>query len=160
YKQYPNVRVNYQAIGSGAGMRQLEEGLVHFGATDEAQSEDKLKAMAKKLSDREGKPVELVQVPMTAGSVAISYNIPGSPRIKLSGSVYVSIFLGEIVYWNDEQIQKLNPDVALPELRITVIRRAEGSGTTFNFTNHLNAIDSRWKKDSGGPGAAKTVQWP
>jgi phosphate transport system substrate-binding protein len=160
YKEHPNVRVNYQAIGSGAGMRQLEEGLVHFGATDEAQSEDKLKAMAQKMSDREGKPVELVQFPLTAGAVAICYNVPGNPAIKLSRSVYVSIFLGEIKNWSDERILALNPGVNIPSLEITVVRRAEGSGTTFNFTNHLNAIDSRWKKDNGGPGAAKTVHWP
>jgi phosphate transport system substrate-binding protein len=160
YRQEPDVRVNYQAIGSGAGMRQLEEGLVHFGATDEAQSEDKLKAMAKKISDREGAPVELVQFPMTSGAVAISYNVPGNPEIKLSRSVYTSIFLGEIKDWSDERIKDLNPGVKLPSLVITVVRRAEGSGTTFNFTNHLNAIDKRWKKDNGGPGAAKTVQWP
>jgi phosphate transport system substrate-binding protein len=160
YQQNPDVKVNYQAIGSGAGMRQLEEGLVSFGATDEAQSEDKLKGMAKKLSEREGKTIELLQIPLTAGSVAICYNLPGNPQIQLTRSVYVSIFIGEITEWNDERIQSINPNVKLPAQRITVVRRAEGSGTTFNFTNHLNAIDSRWKKDNGGPGAAKTVQWP
>jgi phosphate transport system substrate-binding protein len=156
YKQHPDLRVNYQAIGSGAGMRQLEEGLVDFGATDEAQSEDKLKSMAKKLGDR----VELIQVPMTAGSVAICYNVPNVQKLRLSRSVYVGIFLGEINYWSDLKIKADNPGVELPDLRITVVRRAEGSGTTFNFTNHLNAIDPRWKKENGGPGAAKTVQWP
>ncbi len=160
YKQHPDVRVNYQAIGSGAGMRQLREGLVHFGATDEAQKEKDLNDMAKTLSDREGKPVELLQVPMTAGCIAISYNVPGVEKLKLTRSVYVSIFLGKIASWNDPQIQEINPGVKLPSLPITVVRRAEGSGTTFNFTNHLNAIDPRWKKENEGPGAGKTIEWP
>ncbi len=155
YKQSPDVRVNYQAIGSSAGIRQLEEGLVHFGASDESLTEKRLSEVAKKLSDREGRRVELVQIPLTAGSIAICYNLPGAPRLKLTREVYVSIFLGKIQKWNDSQIRAINPDAALPDLDIVFVRRAEGSGTTFNFTNHLNAADPRWTTAKGGPGKGK-----
>jgi phosphate transport system substrate-binding protein len=160
YKQSPEVRVNYQAIGSSAGIRQLEEGLVHFGATDEALTEKRLHEVAKKISDREGRRVELVQIPLTAGSIAICYNVPGNPRLRLSREVYVGIILGQIKKWNDSQIQAVNPGVELPNMDIVFIRRAEGSGTTFNFTNHLNAADPRWTTEKGGPGKGKSVQWP
>jgi len=160
YKQSPDVRVNYQAIGSSAGIRQLEEGLVHFGASDESLSEKRLGEVAKKLSDREGRRVELVQIPLTAGSVAICYNLPGAPRLRLSREVYVGMFLGQIQKWNDSQIQAVNPGISLPDLDIVFVRRAEGSGTTFNFTNHLNTADPRWTTEKGGPGKGKSVQWP
>jgi phosphate transport system substrate-binding protein len=160
YLLNPKVRVNYQAIGSGAGVQQFEEGLVHFGASDEALKEERLKAIAKTLSDREGKPVEVVQIPMTAGAVALSYNLPNNPPLKLTRKALVDILLGQLTYWDDQRIKSANPDLDLPNLAINFIRRAEGSGTTFNFTNHINAIDPRWEKKNGGPGAGKTVQWP
>jgi phosphate transport system substrate-binding protein len=163
YQRNPDVRVNYQAIGSGAGIQQFEEGLVTFGASDEALKPDRLKSIAKKLSDAEGYHVELIQVPLTGGSVAIAYNVPGVPDdqpLKLSRKTYVSMLLGEITSWDDAAIRATNPDVPLPDLPITLVRRAEGSGTTFVFTNHLNAIDPRWAEAKGGPGVGKTVKWP
>jgi phosphate transport system substrate-binding protein len=161
YRLFPNIRTNYQAIGSGAGVRQLEEGLVHFAGTDEALKADRLQSIAKTLGDREHKKVELLQIPLTAGSVALCYNVPGvGPELKLSRKAYVGILLGDITEWNDPEIQKTNPGVELPHLRITFIRRAESSGTTFVFTNHLNAIDKRWTKEQGGPGVGKSVTWP
>src|SRR6516164_1117313 len=105
-----NVRVNYQAIGSGAGIQQFTEGLVHFGASDEALKESKLREIAKKLSDREGRPVEVIQIPLTGGSVAMCYNLPGDPQLKLTRQAYVSIMLGETPFWDDPQIQACNPD--------------------------------------------------
>src|SRR5262245_59646953 len=147
YLLHPNVRVNYQAIGSGAGVQQFEEGLVHFGATDEALKEARLKAIAKTISAREGKAIEVLQIPMTAGSVALCYNLPGNPPCKLTRKAYVDILFGQLRYWDDERIQSSNPGITLPHLEITFIRRAEGSGTTFVFTNHINAIDPRWRKD-------------
>ena len=144
YQQHPNVRVNYQAIGSGAGIQQFEEGLVLFGASDEALKPERLKDIAEKLSKLDNYKVELIQVPLTAGSVAICYNLPGDPPLKLSRKAYIDMLLGEITYWDDPRIQSINPGVKLPNQQMTFIRRAEGSGTTFVFTNHLNAIDPRW----------------
>ena len=162
YQKHPDVRVNYQAIGSGAGIRQYEEGLTAFAATD---------AHPKKTDKVMEKGVFLL--PMTAGSIAICYNLPGGPKeVKLSKTVYPRIFLGKITVWNDEAIKKDNPGVDLPSTPITVVHRADSSGTTFAFTNHLNAIYDDWKakvvtdpetskkKNIGGPGVGKSVEWP
>ncbi len=160
YRLFPDVRVNYQAIGSGAGVRQLEEGLVHFCATDEALSAKRLQAIADKLGQREHKKFELIQVPLTAGSVALCYNLPGNPELKLTRKPYVGILLGEVTSWDDPLIGSANPGLELPSLPITFVRRAESSGTTFVFTNHLSSIDPRWTKEKGGPGKGKSVDWP
>ena len=160
YLAHPNVRVNYQPIGSGAGIQQFTEGLVHVGASDEALKESKLKEIAQKLRERERRAVELIQVPLTGGSVAISYNLPGDPAIKLSRKIYVEMLLGKIIHWDDPAIVALNPGISLPHLDMTFVRRADSSGTTFIFTNHLNAIDKRWTNEGGGPGVGKSVPWP
>jgi phosphate transport system substrate-binding protein len=148
YRRHPEVRVNYQPIGSGAGIRQFTEGLVDFGASDAAMSD---KEMAKV------KPgVRLL--PMTAGSVVICYNVPGvQTQLKLTRKTYVDIFLGEITEWNDPAIAASNPGIVLPDLPITTVHRSDGSGTTFAFTNHLSAISKDWAK---GPGTGKSVVWP
>jgi phosphate transport system substrate-binding protein len=159
YQLHPNVRVNYQAIGSGAGVQQFEEGLVHFGATDEALREARLKEIAKKLSERERQPVQLLQIPLTSGSVAICYHLPGGPRLKLTRWAYIGMLLGETQYWDDPVLQSPNPELTLPHIPITFVRRADSSGTTFVFTKHLAAADPRWAKESGGPGAGKSVPW-
>jgi phosphate transport system substrate-binding protein len=171
YLAHPNVRVNYQPIGSGAGVSQLQEGLTDFAASDEALKKERLDEVAKTLSDREHRPVELIQVPLTAGAVALCYNLPGNPDLELPRKIYVGMALGEIEYWDDDAIKQANPGVSLPHQPITFIRRAESSGTTFVFTTHLSAIDDRWKRDKDrkadspyrntpdGPGAGKTPQW-
>jgi phosphate transport system substrate-binding protein len=98
---------------------------------------------------------------MTAGSVVLCYNLPDGPsELKLSRKVYVDIFLGKIETWADPRIQQDNPDAYLPEAPITVVRRSDGSGTTYAFTNHLNSISQEWKKEGGGPGKGKSVTWP
>jgi phosphate transport system substrate-binding protein len=158
YRQNPEVRVNYVAIGSGAGVSQFEEGLVDFAATDEALKKDKLDALAAKLSEREHRDVELLQFPMTAGSIAICYNLPGKPALNLTREAYLDMLLGKIKFWDDEKIQASN-EVTLPHMRIHFIQRAEGSGTTFVFTNHLSAVDERWKNGKG-LGANKSIEWP
>lgn len=160
YQAHPDVRVNYQAIGSGAGIQQLEEGLVDFGASDEALSLDRLGQIAAKLRRPGQEPVELLQIPMTGGSIAICYNLPGDPPLRLSRRAYVDVILGDITYWDDPRLQSTNPDISLPHKEIAFIRRTESSGTTFVFTNHLNAIDPRWRTERGGPGVGKTVSWP
>jgi phosphate transport system substrate-binding protein len=171
YLANPNVRVNYQAIGSGAGVSQLQEGLTDFAATDEPLKKERLDEVAKTLGGREGQKVELIQVPLTSGAVALCFNVPGVLDLHLPRKVYVGMALGEISFWDDEAIRAANPHAVLPHLPITFIRRAESSGTTFVFTTHLNAIDDRWKldkdrkdgspylKSADGPGASKTPQW-
>jgi phosphate transport system substrate-binding protein len=147
YKQHPNVRVNYQAIGSGAGIRQFTEGLVHFGASDAAMTDKEMEKV----------PAGVQLLPMTAGSIAVCYNIPGGPaELRLSRKLLVDILLGNIESWNDPAIAADNPKASLPDMPIVFVRRSEGSGTTFAFTNHLSAISPEWKKD---PGVGKSVVW-
>jgi phosphate transport system substrate-binding protein len=154
YHRHPDIRVNYQAIGSGAGIRQFTADLVEFGASDAAMSDKEIEEAEKKNPKRE--PVLLL--PMTAGSVAICYNVPGAPRdLKLSRRVYLDIFLGKITDWNDTAIAALNPEAQLPDLPITVVRRSDGSGTTFAFTNHLSTASKEWKDKVG---VGKSVTWP
>jgi phosphate transport system substrate-binding protein len=171
YLAHPEVRVNYQAIGSGAGVSQLQEGLTDFAASDEALKKERLDEVAKAFSDRERRQVELIQVPLTGGAVALCYNVDGDPELHLSRQAYVGMALGEVKFWDDDAIKKANPNVNLPHQEIIFIRRAESSGTTFVFTTHLSAIDDRWKLDkernpgskyyktADGPGASKSPQW-
>ncbi len=143
------MRISYQGIGSGAGIKQFTAGLVHFGASDSAMS-------AKEIQEVPQWGVQLL--PMTAGAVVLSYNVPDVPnRIKLGRKAYAGIFLGKITHWDDPSIVDANPGVHFPHLPITVIRRADGSGTTYVFTNHLAAISPEWK---AGPGVGKSVSWP
>jgi phosphate transport system substrate-binding protein len=148
YKLHPEVRVSYQPIGSGAGIRQFTEGLVDFGASDAAMND---KEIAKVSGG-------VYMLPMTAGSIAVSYNLPGGPaELQLSRQALIGIAMGQITGWDDPAIAATNPGVKLPETDITFVRRSEGSGTTYAFTNHLSAISPEWKK---GPGVGKSVVWP
>jgi phosphate transport system substrate-binding protein len=154
YKRDPHVRVNYQAIGSGAGIRQFTEGLVAFGASDAAMS-DKEIALFKK---ERGSDVQLL--PMTAGSVVICYNLPEvSGELRLSRDTYLRIFLGEITSWDDSAVRRDNPNAKLPDREITVVRRADGSGTTYAFTNHLDSVGKSLGK-KWTPGVGKSITWP
>ena len=156
YQKHPDVRVNYQAIGSGAGIRQFIAGMVDFAASDAAMSDDEIKQLNEKTEElrRKGKSGVLM-LPMTAGSIALAYNLPHiEGTIHLSRKAMAGIFLGNIKYWDDAEIVKDNADLALPHQEITVVRRSEGSGTTFAFTNHLNTISPEWKS---AVGASKTV---
>jgi phosphate transport system substrate-binding protein len=147
-KLHPTVQINYQALGSGAGVKQFQDGLVNFGASDAAMTDEEIAVV------KNG----VVLLPMTAGSIVLSYNLPGGPNeLKLSREDYVGIFLGKITQWNDPAIVKGNPGEKLPDTKITVITRSDGSGTTFVFTSHLTAISEDWKK---GPGAGKSVNFP
>jgi phosphate transport system substrate-binding protein len=147
-KQNKNTLINYQAKGSGAGIKDLINKTVDFAASDAAMSDDEI---AKVESG-------VIMLPMTAGSIVLAYNLPGNPKsIKLSREVYPKIFLAEITKWNDPQIAKDNPDVKLPDMDITVVRRSDSSGTTYVFTKHLSEISEAWKN---GPGTGKTVNWP
>jgi phosphate transport system substrate-binding protein len=148
YQAHPGVRVNYQPIGSGAGIRQFTEGLVDFGASDAAMTDKEIEKV----------PAGVQLLPMTAGSIAVCYNLPGNVKeLKLTRKTLVNILLGKIDSWNDSAIAAANPGASLPDMPITFIRRSEGSGTTFAFTNHLSAISPDWKN---GPGVGKGVVWP
>jgi phosphate transport system substrate-binding protein len=144
YKRNPGVRVNYQAIGSGAGIRQFTEGLVTFGASDAFMSP----AEIDKIPSERG----VVLLPMTAGSIVVCYNVPGAPaELRLTRRVLAAIFLGKVTRWNDPAIAAANPGMSsLPDMDITVVRRADSSGTTYNFSNHLCAVSDEWKAAQGG----------
>jgi phosphate transport system substrate-binding protein len=146
-KMHPDVQINYQALGSGAGIKQFQQGLVDFGASDAAMTDTEIAAV------KNG----VVLLPMTAGSIVLTYNLPGVTELKLSRDAYAGIFLGKITQWNDPAIAKANPGVTLPDTKITVVSRSDGSGTTFVFTSHLSAISPDWQK---GPGAGKSVSFP
>jgi phosphate transport system substrate-binding protein len=143
----PTIRVNYQATGSGAGIKAFTAGQTDFGASDAAMTDDEIKAA-------QG---NVVLLPVTAGHIVLAYNLPDVKELKLSREAYSGIFLGEITKWNDAKIAKANPGVKLPALDITPINRSDGSGTTFVFTQHLSAISDKWK---AGPGTGKSVTWP
>ena len=148
HKLHPEVQINYQALGSGAGVKQFTEKLVDFGASDAAMTDDEIKEV------KDG----VVMLPMTAGSVVLGYNLPGfTGDLRLSRDAYIGIFLGKITAWNDPKIAAANPGVTLPATKITAVERSDGSGTTFVFTNHLSAISEEWKK---GPGVGKSINWP
>lgn len=152
YKALTGVQFNYQAIGSGGGVRQVLEGTVDFGATDGPMKDEQLKEVIAKQG------TEVLHIPTVLGAVVVSYNIPGVGKgLKLSGQVLADIFLGKIYYWNDKQIQSLNPGVKLPETAILVAHRSDGSGTTHIFTDYLSKVSSEWKSKVG---TGKAVNWP
>ncbi|WP_070886467.1 phosphate ABC transporter substrate-binding protein PstS [Pseudomonas sp. D1-3] len=147
-KNTPGVTVDYQSKGSGAGVQDFLNKTVDFAASDSAMKEEDIAKVA------EG--VQLL--PMTAGEIVLAYNLPGNPKgVKLPRDVYSNIFLGKITHWNDPQIVAANPDLELPELPITVVVRADSSGTTAVFTKHLSAINAEFNKQLG---EGNTVNWP
>ncbi|MBD0344774.1 MAG: phosphate ABC transporter substrate-binding protein PstS, partial [Coleofasciculus sp. Co-bin14] len=145
--KYPKVLVNYQSVGSGAGVEQFTKGTVDFGASDTAMKDEEIQ----KIGDK-----GVMLLPMTAGSIVLAYNLPDVPELKLPRQVYTDILLGKITKWNDPAIAKANPGAKLPDQKITVVYRSDGSGTTGVFTKHLSAISPEWKSKVG---EGKTVQW-
>ena len=143
----PKLQVNYQSVGSGAGVKQFTAGTVDFGASDVAMKDEEIASV-----DR-----GVLLLPMTAGSIVFAYNLPGVEGLKLSRETYIDIALGKITKWNDPKITADNPDLSLPDKPITFVHRSDGSGTTGVFTKHLSAISPEWKKEIG---EGKTVQWP
>jgi len=149
YAAATGVKINYQQIGSGGGIKQLQEETVDFGASDAPMSDQEL-------AGAKGGPV--VHIPTVVGLVTIAYNLPQiSQPLKLSGPVVADIFLGKITKWNDSRIASLNPGVALPSSDILVVHRSEGSGTTYIFSDYLSSISPAWKTS---PGKGKELQWP
>src|SRR5579864_3235018 len=148
--KYPQVTVNYQAVGSGAGIAQFQANTVDFGATDVPMgSADITKA---------GGSDALVQVPVTLGAVAIAYNLSGVSKLQLDGTTLANIYLGKITHWNDPSIAALNSGTTLPNQKITVAHRSDGSGTTYIFSDYLAKISPDWKTATGSP--AKSIKWP
>src|SRR5260370_30687712 len=135
----PSVRFNYQSIGSGGGQKQILSQTVDFGASDGPMSEDNL-AKA---------PGKIFHIPTVAGAVVISYNLPGSPKLKLDGDTIAGMYLGQIKKWNDPKLTALNPGAKLPDDDIVVVHRSDGSGTTFIFTDYLSNISPDRKTKAG-----------
>jgi len=143
----PDVHINYQSIGSGGGIQQLKKGLVDFGASDAALSDEQLKDMP-----------PLVQIPESAGPVCITYNLPSLQQpLKLSPATLAGIYLGTIKSWHDPAIAKDNPGVKLPSADVVVAHRSDGSGTTNIFTTYLDAVSPAWH---GKVGKGLSVNWP
>jgi phosphate transport system substrate-binding protein len=146
-KANPDVQINYQGVGSGAGIKQFTQNLVSFGASDAAMKDPEITAV------KQG----VVLIPATAGSIVLAYNLSGVENLKLSREAYIGIFLGKITKWSDPAIAKANEGVKLPDTAITVCERSDGSGTNFVFTKHLSAISPEFK-DKVGEGTS--VTWP
>lgn len=144
----PNVTVNYQGIGSGAGVTQFTQGITDFGASDVAMKDEEISKVKH----------NVVMIPATAGSIVLAYNIPGvQSGLKLTRAAYIGILVGGIKAWNDPAIAKANPGVNLPNMPITVVTRSDASGTTAVFTGHCSETSSQFKDVVG---SAKSVTWP
>ncbi len=147
YAKSSGKRVNYQSIGSGGGIAQIKAGTVDFGSSDAPLKPEELKASG------------LAQFPSVIGGVVPVVNLPGvaSGALKFDGPLLADIFLGNVTMWNDAKIAALNSGVTLPAMKITVVRRSDGSGTTFNFVNYLSKVSADWKSKVG---EGNSVKWP
>ncbi|PAT31175.1 phosphate ABC transporter substrate-binding protein PstS [Vandammella animalimorsus] len=147
YHAATQLRINYQSVGSSAGLRQIEARTVDFGASDAPLKDEALKDKG------------LVQFPTVIGGIVPVVNIKGVEpgQLRLTGPVLADIYLGKVRKWNDAAIQSLNPELKLPDEQIAVVRRADGSGTTFGFTNYLSQVSQAWKEQVGEGSA---VKWP
>ncbi len=142
-----SVRFNYQSIGSGGGQKQILTEIVDFGASDGPMSDENL-AKA---------PRKLLHLPTVAGAVVITYNLPGSPKLRLDGPVVADIFFGKITKWNDVRLAALNPSVKLPATDLIVVHRTDGSGTSYIFTDYLSSVSPHWATSVG---RNTSVKWP
>ena len=149
YATATGVKINYQSIGSGGGIRQLSEGTVDFGASDSPMSDDEM-------SKAKGGPI--LHIPTVLGADVITYNLPGvTAALKLTPAVIADVFMGRVKKWNDTRIASLNSGVSLPNQDILVVHRSDGSGTTYIFTDYLSTTVSAWKTSVG---KGKEVKWP
>ena len=149
YAAKTGVKINYQPIGSGGGIKQLSEETVDFGASDAPMTDAEL-------AGAKGGPV--MHIPMVGGVVAVAYNLPGLTQpIKLTGGLLADIFSGKVTKWNDSRIASANAGLKLPPTDILVVHRSEGSGTTYIFSDYLSSVSASWK---ASPGKGKELQWP
>lgn len=143
------VTVNYASIGSGGGIAQFQANTVNFGASDVPMKSSEIAA---------AKGGKVLQIPVALGGEAISYNVTGLAKgLKMTGSVLADIYMGKVTHWNDQEIANLNPGVKLPNEKITVIHRSDGSGTTYIFSDYLSTVSPSW---ASGPGKGKSINWP
>jgi phosphate transport system substrate-binding protein len=148
YATSSGIKINYQSIGSGGGIRQLTEGTVDFGASDAPMSDAEMAKLK----------APVLHFPTVLGAVVITYNIPGVTKaIKLTGPVVADIFAGKITKWNDEKIASLNKGLKLPASDILVVHRSDGSGTTYIFSDYLSSVSPSWAQ---APGKGKELAWP
>lgn len=152
YNKLTGIKINYQSVGSGAGINQITAGTVDFGASDGIMTDAQVAAATAAFGP-------ILHIPMTIGPVSIAYNVPGltTNQLKLSGDVLAKIYLKKITKWNDPAITALNPGVTLPDLAIAVVHRSDSSGTTYIFTNYLSKVSADWASQVGN---ATAVNWP
>jgi phosphate transport system substrate-binding protein len=147
YSKEYGARVNYQAIGSGGGIRQLLNKTVDFGGSDAIMSAEDMKSAK----------VSVLHIPICAGAVVVTYNLAGDPQLKFTPDVIADIFLGKIKKWSDSRITAMNPGMKLPATDITVVHRSDGSGTTAIFSSYLSKVSTEWKEKVG---AGPSLNWP
>lgn len=151
YATATGVQINYQSIGSGGGIKQLQEGIVDFGATDGPMTDAEMAA---------AKHGPILHFPTVMGAVVITYNLPSVTQpLRLTGQEIADIYNGTIKKWNDARLTALNPSASLPNEDILVVHRSDGSGTTYIFTDYLQSASTTWKTEAGGPGRGKEVSW-
>jgi phosphate transport system substrate-binding protein len=147
YNKEYGVKVNYQSIGSGGGIRQLINKTVDFGGSDAIMSDKDLAEAS----------APVLHIPTCAGAVVLTYNLTGDPQLRFTPDIITDIFLGKISKWNDRRISTINPGAKLPDMNITVVHRSDGSGTTFIFSDYLSKVSAEWKEKVGmGP----SLNWP
>jgi phosphate transport system substrate-binding protein len=144
---HPGVEVNYQSIGSGGGITQVTQGKVDFGASDMPMTDAQLSSSS----------IKLVHIPTVMGAVVPVFNVPGVQNLRFTGDTLANIYLSKITNWNDPRIAKDNPGVSLPDKKIIVVHRSDGSGTSFIFTDYLSKVSNDWKS---GPGSGSSPNWP
>jgi phosphate transport system substrate-binding protein len=142
-------QVNYQSVGSGAGVKQFSEGTVDFGATDGPMTDAEIAAVNG----------QVIHLPTVLGAVVVTYNLPtlGATQLKFDGALLADVFLGKVKKWNDPRLVAMNPGVALPDRDILVVHRSDGSGTTFIWTDYLSTVSAEWNEKAG---RGKSVNWP
>ncbi|MCP4626464.1 MAG: phosphate ABC transporter substrate-binding protein PstS [bacterium] len=147
YHKEKGVRVNYQAIGSGGGIRQVLKKTVDFGGTDAFMKDSKIKEGA----------AAILHIPTCMGAVVVTYNLPGGPVLRMTADIIADIFSGKIKKWNNPRIASENPAEKLPDMNIVVVHRSDGSGTTYIFSDYLSKVSGAWKANVG---AGKSLNWP
>lgn len=149
YNKLTGIQINYQAVGSGGGIKSITDGTTDYGASDGPMTDDQLKAATKGA---------ILHVPMVLGAVVPTYNLPNvTTSLKFTSEALAGIFLGEIKKWNDPKLVAANPGVTLPDLNITTVHRSDGSGTTYIFTDYLSKVSAKWKSNVG---FGTSVNWP
>lgn len=148
-QEHSSVSINYQGVGSGAGIQQFTAGTVDFGASDVPMKSSEVTAA--------GGDSSLIQIPDTLGAVALAYNLPGVSKLQLDGATLADIYLGKVRKWNDPEITALNSGATLPDTAITSVHRTDSSGTSYIFTDYLSKVSDTWKSQVG---TGKSVNWP